>query len=1118
VKNWWEADFDTSLVGAGEHIINVSAYLPFYDNASCQFVIRSTNVTRLSSPNAPWTSGEWGSTVTLTFNFEVYNYIGGTWGPISNSSSDTRINVNWTIGSWLAWEDAIPGIYIVEIDTSAKSADAWLLNFTFTKSSHESQQLLIAMVVTPEVSSLVILGNTSTQVDINDDYTVKLRYTDFGGDPVLDASVYIDTITPPTGLVNSSLDPVPGEPGNYSVSLTPQAAGVFTVRFEASANDTQTASTVFVLVVSDVPTSLIITSGESAEIGLSDTYTAEFRFESYDGTGIENAILNIIFSGPTNGIQWLTPVSLGQGNYSVEFSSLLSGTYLVTIGASKQYYQSASSGFFLVVGDISTTLNVINGTAGVISFGSDYRLVVLYMNSTDGLPGADVAIVSTTPSSGLGAVTVIPEGLGYFSMVLMPVVADTYTILIRANLTNHETQFVTFTLTTTPIPTYLTILNSTTSISVDQNYTVYMIFQNESLYGLEGATLSSLTQPNGFLLSSFTDHAGGLYSVTISPQEISTFDIVFRARIASHQNATAAFTLRASIIPTDLLTQGGIHTNSTLFSENYDIIVYYERTDLNAPVNNAQVQVAISDENVNYSISEIGNSYKITVRSNKIGRFTLTITAQLPNHAIASTDFILDVQEIPTSLTGVSISEPLVYGHSHSFTFSYLMALNQSRIRDAEVTATREGYEWIQPTPLVDGRYNITIIPEGIAAYSILLTFTRDGFQTQSFTLSFEVVSVPVQMEMTSQPFGMEGTSYTLTIELFEANNPQVPVTNATISYKLNLTGSEWISMDEEILGTYSALIELPSVEDQNTIRIDISFLKANYKIEGDLVVNLIVQPNQFQRLLSVATYSGGTLALVLVAIVARRSYYKRKRKRNLEAMAIKERFEDARNIIGLIVLHKKSGLPFYSKAMKGGFDEGMISAFITAITHFRAEFGMDEKHWDFQVIPISDIISAVPTRSMVCAFVTGFSPSESQQIKMQAYGRAAGAMFDEIFSDTPSEIINGDTYRLFESLFMDLLDVRLLRPYRRNESVEFPRSHKCMEITMPLVVDEEGFRLDELAKGMASCGVEEGRAYILVMEAIAKGLIESTVLDETGAVPFIDREGTELPFDESPL
>ncbi|MHA2243302.1 MAG: hypothetical protein ACXACE_17045 [Candidatus Thorarchaeota archaeon] len=516
--------------------------------------------------------------------------------------------------------------------------------------------------------------------------------------------------------------------------------------------------------------------------------------------------------------------------------------------------------------------------------------------------------------------------------------------------------------------------------------------------------------------------------------------------------------------------------------------------------------------------------YRIRIGSEKVGRFTVIITAQRENHVNATTSFILDVQEIPTSLTGVSISEPLVYGHSHSFTFSYLIAQNQSRIYGAEVVPTREGYEWVYPMPLDDGRYNITIIPEAIAhEYVVLLTFTRDGFQTQSFPLSFEVEEVPVQMEMTSQPFGLEGTAYILTIELFEANNPQEPVTNAQLSYKLSLTGQTWKAMTEEPPGTYTAMIILPVAESVNDTTIDFLFLKSNYEIVGRFQFGFSIQPNQFVRMLPVTMLSGGSIAAVFVAIVARRSYNKRKRERNLEAMAIKERFDDARNIIGLIVLHKKSGLPFYSKAMKGGFDEGMISAFITAITHFRAEFGMDEKHWDFQVIPISDIISAVPTRSMVCAFVTGFSPSESQQIKMQAYGRAAGAMFDEIFSDTPTEIIDGDTYRLFESLFMDLLDVRLLRPYRRNESVAFPRSHKCMEITMPLVVDKEGFRLDELAKGMASCGVDEGRAYLLVMEAIAQGLIaqgliESTVPEEPGAVPFIDREGTELPFDESPL
>jgi hypothetical protein len=138
IKNWWSADIDTSLLSAGQFTIYVNATFPFFDNASCSFIVVSTNVTRLSSPNAPWSSGEWGTNITLTLNFEVYSYSGGTWGPVTNSSSDTRINVNWTAGKWSAWEDAVPGIYLLRIDTSAKPADAWLLNITITKPNHDS--------------------------------------------------------------------------------------------------------------------------------------------------------------------------------------------------------------------------------------------------------------------------------------------------------------------------------------------------------------------------------------------------------------------------------------------------------------------------------------------------------------------------------------------------------------------------------------------------------------------------------------------------------------------------------------------------------------------------------------------------------------------------------------------------------------------------------------------------------------------------------------------------------------------------------------------------------------------------------------------------------------------
>jgi hypothetical protein len=236
------------------------------------------------------------------------------------------------------------------------------------------------------------MGDTSAQVDLEEEYNVTLRYTDSEGDPVAGATVAIDSVTPSTGLFTSLVQPIAGEPGNYTVSLTPQDAGVFTVRFVANASDIQTANTVFVLVVSDVPTSLKVTSGESAEIGLTDTYTAEILFETYNGTGIENAIISIVYSGPLSGIQWANPVESSGGNYSIDFNATLSGTYLITIGASKQYYQSSSSSFFLVVGDISTTLVVLNGTAGIELLGL-FPLAVI----TDSLYIIQMVVVMVLP-------------------------------------------------------------------------------------------------------------------------------------------------------------------------------------------------------------------------------------------------------------------------------------------------------------------------------------------------------------------------------------------------------------------------------------------------------------------------------------------------------------------------------------------------------------------------------------------------------------------------------------------------------------------------------------------------------------------------------------------------
>ncbi|MHA1577083.1 MAG: hypothetical protein ACTSU3_06955, partial [Candidatus Thorarchaeota archaeon] len=311
VKNWWEVSLDTGDIGAGNFIVHVDASRPYYDDVSCEIHIISTNVTRLNSPNAPWSSVQWGSEISLIFNFDVYNSGTDTWGPVVNNS-DVSVDLNWTVGYWSVVEDSTPGIYLVNLDTSVHPSGTYLLDATFEKPNHESKQLFLTLIVSPIVSSLVIFGETSARVNISDDYELKLRFADQSEIPIPSASVVVDSITPDVGLSNTSVDEVSGEPGNYSVTLTPITAGVYTIRFVATEQNAEPASTVFVLVVNDVETSLVVPGGNSFEIGLTDVFNSTFTYKTFDEIGIENAAISILYSGTSGGVSW-NQVEVGLG-------------------------------------------------------------------------------------------------------------------------------------------------------------------------------------------------------------------------------------------------------------------------------------------------------------------------------------------------------------------------------------------------------------------------------------------------------------------------------------------------------------------------------------------------------------------------------------------------------------------------------------------------------------------------------------------------------------------------------------------------------------------------------------------------------------------------------------
>ena len=234
-----------------------------------------------------------------------------------------------------------------------------------------------------------------------------------------------------------------------------------------------------------------------------------------------------------------------------------------------------------------------------------------------------------------------------------------------------------------------------------------------------------------------------------------------------------------------------------------------------------------------------------------------------------------------------------------------------------------------------------------------------------------------------------------------------------------------------------------------------------------------------------------GGLAVVSIVSLSGLVVYRRKKKAEFVIdIANKRRFDDADNIIGVIVLHKKSGIPIYSRIVKGGFEEGIVAAFISAVTHFREEFEtFDEEA--MRVIPISDIIRTVQTRNLICAFVTVRSASIDHNRKMESYGMQVGTYLDDIYDDLrPAAATDTKIAQMLDYIFETTMDGSLIKFYKVAISETFPRRYRHLE---QLLHDQETKHCSKpvyLAQGVSNFGVTEARGCTLVLEAIEKEFI----------------------------
>ncbi|MFW9926384.1 MAG: hypothetical protein ACFFDM_06400 [Candidatus Thorarchaeota archaeon] len=476
------------------------------------------------------------------------------------------------------------------------------------------------------------------------------------------------------------------------------------------------------------------------------------------------------------------------------------------------------------------------------------------------------------------------------------------------------------------------------------------------------------------------------------------------------------------------------------------------------------------------------------------GEFIVNIISSAPYFETAPLEITITSHFLTTLDAPTGPLTPLIYGREYSFDYFYAMSYNGTGIDGAIVEVSEEGSEWTSVENSGNGHYNLTLIPLEPSDYSIRVRFSKIGFENQTHVLSFLVNDVAIEVASISTLVGSEYSPLNIEVQIVESDTRNL-VSDANVTLAIYRPGDLLhfdTLMDEANPGVYTTSVIMPEA-GSGTYTVRISIEKDHHEMTQDFSATLVPLVDTSTRLIQTMITYRWQIAILstfaAAAVAGQRVRSRRRREKHTKAVQIKNRFDDANNILGFLVLHKLSGVPIYSKVFKGGFEEGLLSAFITATMHFREEMNSTGVSQTYGLLPISDVIRTVPTKNLICAFITITPPSTEQESRMISYTRAIGMMFDDTLAQTSAEVIDTKTSKSIEWLFDDLMDGSLVRRYQRGEKT-FPRSLKFIEKAISLEESDGSFDLVRLVRLLTSTQISEDDVYIKIVKLLEEDYI----------------------------
>lgn len=676
------------------------------------------------------------------------------------------------------------------------------------------------------------------------------------------------------------------------------------------------------------------------------------------------------------------------------------------------------------------------------------------------------------------------------------VAVGSHNLTIVAKMAFYEMTNCTITIQVKTLTTMTILSGQQVTVSPGTSFTSKVRFMYIDGTGIEGANISILswTGPDGGLdyeIDGAINGEPGNYSISFSASVSGSYFITLLGSKADHTSAATSFYLIVKPASSEIEVEGIGPPESLFYNQTYTFILFYHSID-DTGISFASVNVTYNPVAI-ISWTDLGEGrYEFSVRVPMVGSYMIYLRFEKSGYEFSDTSFLLNIEEIETSLTPFGFDSTYYQGFAYDFMIYYNSSIDDG-VENAEFSLSPSIRSMITESTQGLGWYNFSLIPmEGF--WNVTCWLSKEGYKDQEYSFSLNTIKIPIILSdaypLNQTCSRMENTVLTICIAPLCSVSRNF-LTGVSAEFRIINPELEFNNIVEqgtfsESSGNYTANITIPPA---GLYILYIILSKENYQTyQEEIVLNSEVNT----EILFATTFRAGILgaftffALAISVQFGRKYYTKVSAQRALDLLSMKSRFDESKNLIGFLIIHRVTGLPAFSRVIKGGFEEAMLSSFISAISHFRSEFSMDEPFW--KAIPITEMISVVQTEVFICAIITVENPTDRQRSKLEQISLQIGALFDHNESIINSIYSGIDPAQDFEEaispVFDALFDISLLERYVGTKKNIPPHLMPVAETISKLDI-EYGATPEVIIRELIVQGYPERQVYNIVLECI---------------------------------